>query len=77
MKRERNGWCSVLAAAADACSGEDGCYQCVEPGEPCCMTDMARKVFEQIALAGGPTLEQCEAIARGEILLAVPVRQEK
>jgi hypothetical protein len=37
------------------------------------MTDKARQVFEMMAAAGGPTLEQCEAIARGEMIVAIPV----
>lgn len=63
----KGGWQSVLAAAANGCAGEDGCCQCVEPGEPCCMTSGARRVFELIEGAGGPSLEQCEAIAEGKM----------
>jgi hypothetical protein len=37
------------------------------------MTENARRVFEFIALAGGPTLEQCEAIAAGTLIMARPV----
>lgn len=58
---------SVLAAVADACAGENGCCHCVPAGEPCCMTDRARAVFVMIEAAGGPSLAQCEAIARGEM----------
>lgn len=70
----KNGWGSVLAAAANACAGEDGCCQCYDDEtKECCMTDNARRVFELVAAAGGPTLEQCEAIARGELFVAKAV----
>jgi hypothetical protein len=65
------GWTSVLEAAAAACAGEDdGCCEVREPGEPCCMTEKARLVFKMIEAAGGPSLEQIEAIARGELFIA-------
>jgi hypothetical protein len=66
-----SGWPSVLEAAAAACAGEEnGCCDVREPGEPCCMTDRARFVFKMIEAAGGPSLEQIEAIARGELVVA-------
>ncbi|MDX2265416.1 MAG: hypothetical protein NW215_10640 [Hyphomicrobiales bacterium] len=37
------------------------------------MTDTARVVFNAIAAAGGPSLKQIEAIARGELIVAKPV----
>ncbi len=70
-----NGWGSVLEAVANACAGEDGCIQCVDDGAACCMTDMARECFRLMAAAGGPTLDQCEAIARGEMVVATIVLQ--
>lgn len=73
---EHGGWVSVLAAAADACAGEDGCCQCVDEGEPCCMTERAKAVFEQIHAAGGPSLEECEAIRKGELILVRPYKME-
>lgn len=73
----KNGWGSVLAAVADACAGQDGCCACVEEGEPCCMTDQAREVFKQMEKAGGPSLDQCEAIARGELVVAPVMTAEQ
>lgn len=68
-----NGWSSVLAAAANACAGEDGCCGCFDdPSKECCMTDRARAVFDLVEAAGGPSLAQCEAIAEGA-LAVVPV----
>lgn len=74
----KNGWGSVLAAVAVACAGEDGCCRCFDDDtKTCCMTDQARRVFDLMAAAGGPTLEQCEAIARGEMIVAIPVVSEE
>jgi len=58
--------CTVLAAAADAMS--EGCCQMFQDGE-CCMSGRAREVFTAINEVGGPSLEECEAIARGEVRL--------
>jgi len=57
---------TILEAAADAMA--DGCCQIFQDGE-CCMSGRAREVFTAINRAGGPSLEECEAIARGEITL--------
>lgn len=62
---------TVLEAAAMAMAGEDGCCSVRGDLGECCMTGNARKVFEAIQNSGGPSLEQIEALARGEILLAV------
>lgn len=72
----KKGWTSVLEAATAGCCGENGCCQCVEDGAECCMTDQAREVFEMIEAAGGPPLEQIEAIARGELIVAKPMTTE-
>lgn len=67
----KGGWDSVLAAAADACAGEDGCCGCFDDKtKECCMTPQAREVFARIEAAGGPSLAQCEAISRGELVVA-------
>ncbi len=63
-----NGWKTVLEAAANTCAGEDGCCQCFDDETAeCCMTDQARKVFEAIEAAGGPSLEQIEDIAANKL----------
>jgi hypothetical protein len=70
-------WPSVLEAAAVACAGEDnGCCDVREPGGECCMTDQARFVFKMIEAAGGPSLEEIEAIARGELVVARIIQRE-
>ena len=61
---------TILEAAADAMA--DGCCQIFQDGE-CCMSGRAREVFTAINRVGGPSLEECEAIARGEVKL-MPVR---
>lgn len=38
------------------------------------MTGQAREVFKAIAAAGGPTLDQCQAIADGTLIMATPIR---
>lgn len=74
----KNGWPSVLEAAAVGCAGEEsGCCDVREAGEPCCMTDTARYVFEMIEAAGGPSLEQCEAIAKGDMVVVASCETER
>lgn len=57
---------TILEAAAQAMS--EGCCQMFTNGE-CCMSGRAREVFTAINEVGGPSLEECEAIARGEVRL--------
>jgi hypothetical protein len=56
---------TVLQAAAMAMAGDCCCGLFNQNGE-CCMSDRARELFAAIAKVGGPTLEQCEAVARGD-----------
>lgn len=64
MKNRRE---SVLDAA---CMGmADGCCNVREPNGECCMAERIREQFHLIEAAGGPSLEQCEALARGELVL--------
>jgi hypothetical protein len=65
----KNGWASVLEAACSGASA-DGCCDLREPNGECCMAASVREQFRLIETAGGPSLEQCEAIARGELVLA-------
>lgn len=58
--------CTVLEAAAQAMS--EGCCLMFQNGE-CCMSERARQLFTAINEVGGPSLEECEAIARGEAKL--------
>lgn len=57
---------TVLEAAAQAMS--EGCCLMFQNGE-CCMSGRAREVFTAMNEVGGPSLEECEAIARGEVKL--------
>lgn len=59
--------CTVLAAAAHALAGGDCCTFTTD-GE-CCMSERARQLFTAMNEVGGPSLEECEAIARGEVKL--------
>lgn len=69
-----NGWSSVLEAAAIGAAGEDsGCCQVYNADGSCCMTENARYIFKLIDAAGGPSLEQCEALARGDLILSKPI----
>jgi hypothetical protein len=76
MSNATHGWPSVLQAAAVGAAGEDGCCMLGDDGQ-CCMQDNARFIFEHIAAAGGPTLEQCEALARGEFVLVPAVPENR
>jgi len=58
---------TILESAADALA--DGCCCLMFTNGECCMSARAREVFTAINRAGGPSLEECEAIARGEITL--------
>lgn len=63
----KNGWASVLEAA---CSGaSDGCCDVRELNGECCMAAGVREQFRLIEAAGGPSLEQCEALACGELVI--------
>lgn len=64
---------TVLAAAAMACAGEGQCCQVLNEDGTCCMTERTREIFAAIELAGGPSLEQCEAIARGDLWIVARV----
>lgn len=57
----------ILQAVAHALA--DGCCGLPEPNGECCMTDRARSVFAALEAAGGPSLAQCEAWARGDYLI--------
>lgn len=72
----KNGYSSVLDAAAMGMADPDGCCDMRDANGECCMADRAREVFKRIADAGGPSLEHAEALARGEVILARPVATE-
>jgi hypothetical protein len=57
---------TILESVADALA--DGCCQMFTNGE-CCMSDRAREMFTAMNQVGGPSLEECEAIARGDVKL--------
>lgn len=61
---------TVLEAAAHALAGGDCCTFTTD-GE-CCMSERARQLFAAMNEVGGPSLEECEAIARGEVELVRP-----
>jgi len=57
----------ILQAVAQHLAN-DACCGITEGGE-CCMTPQAREVFTAMNRLGGPSLAECEAIARGEVKL--------
>lgn len=59
---------TVLEATAIAMAG-DCCCNIRNDDGTCCMSDRARDVFAAMATVGGPTLDQCEAIARGDAVV--------
>jgi hypothetical protein len=59
---------TILEAAAMAMAGDCCCGLRNDDGT-CCFSDRARDVFAAIAEAGGPTLDECEAIARGDAVV--------
>jgi hypothetical protein len=56
----------LLQVVAKAMAGENGCCGLWDPDGRCCMTASAKRVFAAIADYGGPTLKECEAVARGD-----------
>jgi hypothetical protein len=60
---------TVLEAAAMALAGDCCCGIRNDDGT-CCFSDRAREVFAAISAAGGPTLDECEAIARGDAVVS-------
>jgi hypothetical protein len=61
---------AVLQAAAMAMAG-DCCCGLRDNDGMCRMSDRARDVFAAVAAIGGPTLEQCEAIASGKAKVTI------
>lgn len=60
---------SLLQIIARAMAGDGMCCGIVNNDGSCCMTDRAREVLTEIAVNGGPTLEEMEAV-RAERLKA-------
>jgi len=66
---------TLQAAAVALGETEDGpcCGHFDEDGY-CCMAGDARRVFRAMAEIGAPSLDQCEKLRRGELVLARPVK---
>lgn len=71
----------ILEVVAVASAGDPGCCGQHNSDGRCCMTRVAREIFQAMANAGGPSLEQCQALVSGEARIVpagvtVPNRDE-